>query len=185
MTYPYQRTVIVHREKPKYGFLGISNETWKAASRNLRPPALLLYLYIAANADNFKLALSPTAVRQEIGMARSTFHDQFHILVDKGYLVNSHGNTYEFYETPQPSLGVSSEKLDNPENELNFESCPDIDTACPEELKNCTPDNKEINNNENLDNEINIPPQNSEVKQKTDWSKCEIYYPPKKNEFKF
>lgn len=24
MTYPNQRTVIVHREKPKYGFLGIS-----------------------------------------------------------------------------------------------------------------------------------------------------------------
>ena len=92
----------MHRESVKTDFLGIKNQNWKAASRNLRPPAFLLYLYLASNADNYTLALSPAAVRQEIGMARSTYHDQFHILVDKGYLVPAHGNTYDFYETPQP-----------------------------------------------------------------------------------
>ena len=101
-TYPHQRMVKVHRESVKTDFLGIKNENWKAASRNLRPPAFLLYLYLASNANNFTVALSPAAIRQEIGMARSTYHDQFHILVDKGYLVPSHGNTFEFFETPQP-----------------------------------------------------------------------------------
>ncbi len=101
-TFPNQRIVRVHRERPNSDFLGIKNDNWMAASRDLRPPALLLYLYLASNADNYETALSPAAVRQEIGMARSTYHDQFHILVDKGYLVPSHGNTFDFYEVPQP-----------------------------------------------------------------------------------
>ena len=56
-------------------------------------------MYLASNADGYNLVLSPVAVRQAIGMARSTYHDQFHKLVDKGYLVPSTGNTFEFYET--------------------------------------------------------------------------------------
>lgn len=62
----------------------------------------MLYLYFAANKDNYSFALSPVAVKNEIGMARSTYNDQFHRLVEKGYLVNRSGNTYDFYEVPQP-----------------------------------------------------------------------------------
>ena len=101
ITFPYQRMVKVHREKAKSDFLGIKNENWQAASRDLGPYALQLYLYLASNADNYTLALSPAAVRQAIGMARSTYGDQFDKLVLKGYLVPSHGNSYEFYEVPQ------------------------------------------------------------------------------------
>ena len=74
-TYPNQRMVKIHREAFKSDFLGIKNENWKAASRDLRPPAFMLYLYLASNANNFTVALSPAAIRQEIGMARSTYHD--------------------------------------------------------------------------------------------------------------
>lgn len=101
MTFPNQRTVRVHRERAESDFLGIKNENWKAAARDLSAHALKLYLYLASNKDNYKLALSPAAVRQEIGMARSTYHDQFHVLVDKGYLVPAHGSTFDFYEVPQ------------------------------------------------------------------------------------
>ncbi|MBE6746145.1 MAG: hypothetical protein E7558_01660 [Ruminococcaceae bacterium] len=59
-----------------------------------------LYLYLASNANGYTLALSPAAIRRDIGMARSTYHDQFHILVDKGYLVPINGNTFEFFEVP-------------------------------------------------------------------------------------
>lgn len=65
--------------------------------------ALKLYMYLASNANNFELALSPAAILKEIGMARSTYHDQFHILESKGYIRHISGNTYEFFETPQPS----------------------------------------------------------------------------------
>lgn len=100
-TAPNQRTVQIHREPAKTNFLGIKNENWMAASRDLGAHALQLYLYFAANADNFKFALSPVAVRQATGMARSTYNDQFHKLVDKGYLTRREGNLYDFYEVPQ------------------------------------------------------------------------------------
>lgn len=84
-TFPNQRNIIIHRERATSDFLGIKNENWMAASRDLGAHALRLYLYIAANRDGYELALSPAALRISIGMARSTYHDQFHILVDKGY----------------------------------------------------------------------------------------------------
>lgn len=75
ITYPNQRTVKIHREKATTDFLGIKNENWKAASRDLSAHALKLYMYLASNADNFELALSPAAILKEIGMARSTYHE--------------------------------------------------------------------------------------------------------------
>ena len=119
-TYPNQRMVKIHREPFKSDFLGIKNENWKAASRDLRPPAFMLYLYLASNANNFTIALSPAAIRQEIGMARSTYHDQFHILVDKGYLVPSHGNTFEFYEIPQPRTAQTAPKEEMSDDGYDF-----------------------------------------------------------------
>ena len=120
VTFPNQRMVKVHRESVKTDFLGIKNENWKAASRNLRPPAFLLYLYLASNANNYTVALSPAAIRQEIGMARSTYHDQFHILVDKGYLVPAHGNTFDFYETPQPRPAQTAPTEEMTDDGFNF-----------------------------------------------------------------
>lgn len=100
-TYPNQRMITIHREAAKSDFLGIKNENWQAASRDLKPHAFNLYLYFAANADGYSFALSPAAVRQTIGMPNSTYRDQFLILVDKGYLVQSGSNKYDFYEVPQ------------------------------------------------------------------------------------
>jgi len=62
-TFPNQRMVCVHRERASADFLGIKNENWMAAARDLSAHALKLYLYLASNADNYKLALSPAAVR--------------------------------------------------------------------------------------------------------------------------
>ena len=105
VTYPNQRLVNIHRERVSADFLGIQNENWMAAARDLGAHATLLNLYLASNANNYQVALSPAAIRQAIGMARSTFHDQFHRLEDKGYLVPAHGNTYDFYEVPRTRDG--------------------------------------------------------------------------------
>lgn len=100
-TYPNQRIIRVHREKVKSDFLGIKNENWQFASRDLGAHALRLYLYFASNADNYSFALSPADIRQTIGIPNSTYRDQFLKLIDKGYLVQSGSNCYDFYETPQ------------------------------------------------------------------------------------
>ena len=100
---PNQRIITVKREPAKSDFLGIKNENWQAAARNLTPHAMMLYFYLASNKNNYTFALSPAAVRQAIGMARSTYHDQFHNLVDKGYIVPAGGNHFVFYEKPHTS----------------------------------------------------------------------------------
>lgn len=120
VTYPNQRLVRVHRERAAKDFLGIKNENWMAASRTLGATALRLYLYLAANADNYTLALSPAAITRDIGMARSTYTDQFKVLVNMGYLVPAGGNTYDFYEVPQT---VTRTKNDVTADGQDFEEC--------------------------------------------------------------
>ena len=101
-TVPNQRVIKIHREKAKTNFLGIQNENWQAAARDLGAHALMLYLYLASNANGYDLALSPAAIRQAIGMPSSTYRDQFLKLIDKGYLVQrKDSNIYDFYETSQ------------------------------------------------------------------------------------
>lgn len=53
-------------------------------------------------------------------MARSTYHDQFQKLLDRGYLVPSTGNTFDFYEVAQPA---TRQKNSVSADGLNFEEC--------------------------------------------------------------
>lgn len=152
-TVPNQRTVRIHRERATANFLGIKNENWQAASRDLGAHGLQLYLYLASNADNYTLALSPTAVRQAIGLKRSTYHDKFHELEEKGYLVNTHGNTFEFYEVPQAAAQTkNSMTVDG----LDFEEYPSSDTPICSNGQGMLSDNIEINNRDSMtDSSIN------------------------------
>ena len=190
-TFPNQRTVCVHRERPSSDFLGIKNENWMAAARDLGAHALKLYLYLASNADNYKLALSPAAVRQAIGMARSTFHDQFHVLVDKGYLVPAHGSTYDFFETPRPRPVTQSKSVSV--DGLDFENGTSDGKAIPQTENNVLEQDIEINKINNLINtetnifdyvpkvkEVTIPVPKAEGKKPI--QKIEM---PKKGEFVF
>ena len=155
ITYPNQRVVKIHRESVKTDFLGIKNENWQAASRDLGAHGLRLYLYLASNANNYNLALSPAAARAAIGIPRSTFFDQFAILVDKRYLVPGVGNTYDCYEVPQPATPTQK---DMTADGLGFEESPSHDaqggsgghTVFPEDIEinnmTDTPNNQPINN---------------------------------------
>ena len=149
ITFPNQRMVRVHRERAASDFLGIKNENWQAASRDLGAHALQLYLYLASNANNYTVALSPVAVRQAIGMARSTYHDQFHKLVDRGYLVPSNGNTFEFYEVPQAATQTQNDLL---ANGLDFEESPPHDNSVSPDGYNVMPENTEINKKDIINN---------------------------------
>ncbi len=153
ITFPNQRMVRVHRERATADFLGIKNENWQAASRDLGAHALQLYLYLASNANNYTVALSPVAVRQAIGMARSTYHDQFHKLVDRGYLVPSNGNTFEFYEVPQAATQTQKEVS---ANGLDFEECPSHDEQGGSGGQSVLPEDTEINNMTNTPNNSGI-----------------------------
>ena len=189
-TFPNQRFVCVHRERPTANFLGIKNENWMAAARDLTPHALLLYLYFAANANNYVLAVSPAAIRQAVGMPRSTYHDQFHVLEDKGYLIPTKGNTFDFFEVPRPRTDRNDEK--KLEVGQNFEMC--TADGCPNEQAdhNVLGEDIEINNIQFPDNEINNGELREFLKQYCESAehtppkgeKTEEY-PPTKAEFTF
>ena len=53
-TVPNQRTVFIHRNMLLNDFLGIQNANWQAAARDLGAHALMLYLYLASNANNYE-----------------------------------------------------------------------------------------------------------------------------------
>lgn len=159
-TVPNQRMVTIHRERAASAFLGIKNANWQAAARDLGAHALLLYLYFASNADGFTLALSPTAIRQAIGMPPQTYRDQFVKLIDKGYLVHLNGNRYAFYETPQKKQeetdtadGLDFTKDDTP-TVFDNAAAVQIETASSREINK---DN--INNNGLLEKQVSPTPQ--------------------------
>jgi len=149
-----QKSVRIHREPAKSDFLGIKNENWQRAARDLRPHALLLYLYLAANADNYTLALSPAAAREAVGMPRSTYNDQIKVLIDKGYLVPSHGNTFDFYETPQPRAVQTMREASL--GHFFDEECPTTDNDLTNVAKNYPTEDIEINNRQNGINNSDI-----------------------------
>ena len=153
-TFPNQRVITVHREPVKSDFLGIKNSNWQYAARDLGAHALMLYLYLASNADKYNLALSPTAIRQTIGMARSTYHDQFMKLIDKGYLVQNSGNGYDFFETPKPRHEIQQNPL--PSAVLDSDKCTSNDNCINSDVQSVLPYNTEINNNLSLTNKDSI-----------------------------
>ena len=189
-TYPNQRTIKVHREKATTDFLGIKNENWQAASRDLNAHALNLYLYFAANADGYTFALSPAAIRQAIGMPISTYRDQFNKLVDKGYLVPSGNNYYEFFELPQTRT-ASIQDDECAILDADAEKTAAVAFKQPQTAKVTTRKDREINNK---DSKINIPINNElypqrivKIKPPTVEVKKKNYDKPtvSKSEFKF
>ena len=135
VTFPNQRVINVHRKPLDADFLGIKNENWMEACHQLSPHSMMLYFYFAANKDNYHFAFSPEAVHKEIGMAKSTCHDQFKNLVKKGYLVQrKDSNIYDFYEKP-----IRQTNTENADTADSFEST-SVEQVNPSE-------SREINNN--------------------------------------
>ena len=154
-TVPNQRIVKINRERASSDFLGIKNANWQYAARDLGAHALLLYLYFAANADGFTIALSPSAIRETVGMPPQTYRDQFVKLIDKKYLVQTGGNTYEFYEQPQHAAQPYQHTQTN--DGLDF-----TETVCKKTQDVCknTAEDREININtiNNISQEKQVSP---------------------------
>lgn len=116
ITVPNQQLVTIHKDRPTYNFLQISNDHWQNALKDLEPYAFQLYLYFACNANEFTFALSPSAINSAIGMPRSTFYKKRELLKEKGYLIQK-GERLHFYETPQspeiPLLKFTPPSTDN------------------------------------------------------------------------
>ena len=143
-TSPNQRVVHIHREMLGGNFLGIKNDNWKYAARVLGAQAFLLYIYLVSNRDGFTLALSPAAIQQEIGMPRSTYHDQLRKLEAHGFLVYEDGKGWHFYEVPVSDTRIQTVRVSDAENKSN---CPTAVNPCTGHVQDCPPEDIEININ--------------------------------------
>ena len=111
-TVPNQHKILIHREMPKSDFLQIKNQNWQQMIKETQDYyAFVLYLYFASNANDYNLALSPAAITEATGLARSTYYKKMEFLKDKGYIVEGKGNQLHFYEVPQKTK--SAEKIEN------------------------------------------------------------------------
>ena len=76
-----QRFVKINKAELGNNFLGINNNAWKAASRDLGGTGLILYLYLASNMKGFKLAFSPADVIKETGIGKTSIYKYFDIIM--------------------------------------------------------------------------------------------------------
>ena len=184
-TVPNQNIVIVHREMPESDFLQIKNSNWQQMLHKTKDPyAFILYLYFAANANGYKFALSPKAVEEATGLARSTFYKKMTVLKNAGYIVEGKGNQLHFYEVPQKTK--SEEEIENntcgglscrQENlAWEFENLGQRKASFPQE-QNSSSQNIEIDNKYNIDKD--------KIKQTLDILNSEEITPPKPATFVF
>lgn len=113
ITYPNQKIVII--KKPKYlkNYLSVGNAEWQNAYKDLNGATFAMYLYLASNCADFKLAASAEAVKNSLGLSKSSYHRAMNELEEKKYLVQNTENTYFFYTEPQSNLPIVTEDTDS------------------------------------------------------------------------
>lgn len=147
MGYPNQRYILIKAEGIENAkitgksFLGIYKDTWYEAVKDLGAHPFILYLYLASNKYNYNLELSQVAVENATGLPRSSYYKYFHVLVEKGYLVETSPHHYNFYDKPQE---VHRKDKDFPQG----------GTPSPLDRQDCAWENGEINNIDKIDNSV-------------------------------
>lgn len=96
-----QKSICIHKPRVEANFLQIANEDWMQANKTLKPFGLQLYLYLAANNNEYQFALSPAAAEEYAGIKSTTFHKYLRLLEIEGYLVWRKGNLFDFYTSPR------------------------------------------------------------------------------------
>ena len=102
-TVPNQKVVTVQKEecsrKDLYATYNLN--ALQCAMINLKGESFKLWMYLGKNQDGYSFALSSTdAVKWGIGSV-SSYNRAVKELTEKGYLVRSSGNFYDFYELPK------------------------------------------------------------------------------------
>ena len=99
-TVPNQKTVTtrsaIHDKSHTYGMIGI--KAMELAMSLLKPNAFKLWCYMAKNQNNHTFALSCAHACEFCKMSKPTYLSSVQELIENGYLVNTSGNSYDFYE---------------------------------------------------------------------------------------
>ena len=101
-TVPNQKTVSVQKEKcsaeEKYGMYNLY--ALQCAMNNLKGEAFKLWVYIGKNQHGYTFGLSKVdAINWGVG-SKSSYDRAVKELIEKGYLVETSPNHYDFFELP-------------------------------------------------------------------------------------
>lgn len=108
IVHPNQKIVTVHKAPAdKYHIYGTMNKavTFRNFS-GLTLNEIKAYTYLCLNQDGYSMALSTEDMANQLGSSTQCMRTAVKGLVKKGYLVQLHGNIYDFVEDP---LGVAQE----------------------------------------------------------------------------
>jgi hypothetical protein len=99
-TTPNQKTVTTKSAKhdKENIYAAINIKALEVAMTMLKPNAFKLWCYMAKNQNNYTFALSAVDACSFCNFGKSTYHTAVQELIDIGYLVNTSGNHYDFYE---------------------------------------------------------------------------------------
>lgn len=153
MSVPNQKVVYIHKRKYTGNFLQIGIDEMRLAQQQMTYCEFVLYLYLAGNADGFKLELSQQAFENATGYKKTAYHNAVNKLIELGYLTQSYNYHYEFHTTP-----VRSSKL-------NFEVLSNGKSMPPEKTKKSVPSNSQFRSgNREIDKTDNINKKDKESK---------------------
>lgn len=113
MSVPNQKVVYIHKRKYTGIFLQIGIDEMRLAQQQMTYCEFVLYLYLAGNADGFKLELSQQAFENATGYKKTAYHNAVNKLIELGYLTQSYNYHYEFHTTPVRSSKLNFEVLSN------------------------------------------------------------------------
>lgn len=151
MSVTNQKVVYIHKKQYTGNFLQIGIDEMRLAQHEMTYCEFVLYLYLAGNANGFKLELSQQAFENATGYKKTAYHNAVNKLIELGYLTQSYNYHYEFHTTPirhsEPTFGVFS----------NGKSTP------PEKTKKSVPSNSLVrSNNREIDRTDNISKKDKE-----------------------
>ena len=132
MSVPNQKVVYIHKRKYTGNFLQIGIDEMRLAQQQMTYCEFVLYLYLAGNADGFKLELSQQAFENATGYKKTAYHNAVNKLIKLGYLTQSYNYQYEFHTT---SVRHS---------ELNFGVLSNGKSMPPEKTKKSVPSNSQF-----------------------------------------
>ena len=102
-SFPNQKIITINKPEYTGNFVQVSIDEWQLAFATLPRISFGLYLYLCGNQNNFRMGLSPTAIKNELGFSASSYHRGKNDLKREGYLIVSERSDHvlDFYTTPQ------------------------------------------------------------------------------------
>ena len=112
MSVPNQRIITVQKAKADKNHLytTINLDSLQRACKCLKTiGGIKLFLYMAKNQNKYTFELSRASFMEWSGLAETAYRSGITELIDKGYLVNTRGNSYVFQEDG----GIIDGEVDN------------------------------------------------------------------------